>query len=133
VIRRSTWEGAGMLDERFRLAVVDLAYNYMLKQKGCRVYYTPCTEIVHFGSQSINQNVLASLRDQSHALLEFNQAYDYFGSSAVVKLLVRFAIKIRYWFKLLEYYLSSDKRVIKGPGAPSKEQAAQNAALRYSE
>ncbi len=34
VIRRSTWEQAGMLDERFRWAMPDLAYNYMLNQKG---------------------------------------------------------------------------------------------------
>src|SRR5208283_2760397 len=30
ILRRSTWKQAGVLDERFRLAVVDLAYNYML-------------------------------------------------------------------------------------------------------
>src|SRR5579859_6489167 len=34
IVRRSTWENAGMLDERFRLFVSDLAYNFMLKQKG---------------------------------------------------------------------------------------------------
>src|SRR5271165_6228902 len=37
VVRRSTWEQAGMLDERFRLALVDLAYNYILNRKGYKV------------------------------------------------------------------------------------------------
>ncbi len=32
VIRRSTWEQAGVLDERFHLFVVDWAYNFMLKK-----------------------------------------------------------------------------------------------------
>ena len=133
MLRRSTWEQAGMLDERFRLAVVDLAYNYMLKQKGYKLYYTPCAEVVHLGSQSINQNVLGSLRDQSRALVEFNQAYSYFGKSRWSKWLVRVAIFFRYYVKVLGYYLSSDKRVIKGPGAPSKEQAARAAQLRHSQ
>jgi GT2 family glycosyltransferase len=118
VVRRSTWENAGMLDERFRLAVVDLAYNLMLKKKGHVVHYTPCAEIIHFGSQSINQRALHSLRDQHQALSDFNDNYDYFGSSTLMKTVVRLAIRVRYGLKIMEYHLGSDKRVIKGPGAP---------------
>jgi GT2 family glycosyltransferase len=133
VIRRSTWERAGLLDERFRLALVDIAYNYRLRQKGYKVYYTPCAEVIHLGSQSINQNPLASLRDQRRALIEFSQSYDYFGKSAAVKAFVRVAVLLRYYLKAMEYFLGTDKRVIKGPGAPSKEQAARAAMLRNSE
>jgi GT2 family glycosyltransferase len=124
IVRRSTWENAGMLDERFRLFVSDLAYNFMLKQKGYPVYYTPCAEIVHFGSQSVNQNPQSSLRELHDALIVFNEAYDYFGKSRASKLLVRLAVKARDYFKRAEHYLSSDKRVIKGPGAPPKARAA---------
>lgn len=120
VIRRSTWENPGMLDERFRLFVSDLAYNFMLKQKGYMVYYTPCAEIVHFGSQSVNQTPQSSLRELHDALIAFNEAYDYFGRSRASKLLVRLAVKVRAGCKGAEYYLGSDKRVIKGPGAPPK-------------
>lgn len=123
VVRRSTWENAGLLDERFRLAVVDLAYNLMLNRKGYKVYYTPCAEVIHYGSQSINQRALHSLKDQHRALADFAEYYDYFGSGRVCKLLVRSGIKLRYALKLMEYYLSSDKRVIKGPGAPSLRSA----------
>lgn len=132
VIRRSTWEQAGMLDERFRLALVDLAYNYMLRQKGYQVYYTPCAEVIHLGSQSINQVARSSLRDQKQALIDFSEAYDYFGSSRLTKWLVRAAVTLRYWLKLLEYSLGRDKRVITGPGAPSREVAEQAALLRNS-
>jgi hypothetical protein len=124
MVRRSTWENAGMLDERFRLFVSDLAYNFMLKQKGYAVYYTPCAEVVHFGSQSVNQKPQSSLRELHEALIEFNEAYDYFGNSRASKLLVRLSVKARDYFKRTEYYLSSDKRVIKGPGAPPKAQAS---------
>ena len=120
VVRRSTWENAGMLDERFRLFVSDLAYNFMLKQKGYSVHYTPCAEIVHFGSQSVNQTPQSSLRELHDALIEFNESYDYFGKSRASKLLVRMAVRARDYFKRAEHSLSSDKRVIKGPGAPPK-------------
>jgi GT2 family glycosyltransferase len=120
VIRRSTWETAGMLDERFRLFVADLAYNYMLKQKGYVVHYTPAAEVVHFGSQSVNQNAQSSLRELHRALVEFNEAYDYFGKSATSKLLVRLAVTARDYCKRAEFHLSPDKRVIKGPGAPKQ-------------
>lgn len=120
VIRRSTWEQAGLLDERFRLFVSDLAYNFMLKQKGYAVHYTPCAEIVHYGSQSVNQDPSGSLGELHDALITFNEAYDYFGGSRASKLLVRLAVKARHRFKRAEHRLSSDKRVIKGPGAPPK-------------
>lgn len=123
MVRRSTWETAGMLDERFRLFVSDLAYNFMLKQKGYGVYYTPCAEIVHFGSQSVNQTPQSSLRELHEALIEFNEAYDYFGKSRASKLLVRLAVRVRDVLKRAENCVSSDKRVIKGPGAPAKARA----------
>ena len=130
IIRRSTWEQAGMLDERFLHYMPDLAYNYMLNQKGYKLYYTPCAEVVHFGSQSINQMGLNALRQQCQGLIEFSDAYDYFGSSKLTKAIVRAGIRFRYCIKVLEYCLSSDKRVIKGPGAPNKDVAAQATLLR---
>jgi len=120
VVRRSTWETAGMLDERFPHAMVDLAYNAMLLSKGCAVYYTPCAEVVHFGGQSINQLVLRSIRDQRDAFIRFNNYYDYFGGSRASKALVRVGVWLRYYIKLMEYRFGSDKRVIKGPGAPPR-------------
>ena len=130
MVRRSTWEQAGMLDERFRVALADLAYNYMLKQKGYKVFYTPCAEVIHYGGQSINQVPLSALREQCHSFIQFNDAYDYFGKSRLTKAIVRFGIRVRYCSKVLGYYLSSDKRVIKGPGAPRKDVAAQVSLMR---
>jgi GT2 family glycosyltransferase len=124
MVRRSTWENAGMLDERFQLFVSDLAYNFMLKQKGYAVHYTPCAEVVHFGSQSVNQHPESSLHELHNALIAFNEGYNYLGKSRVSKLMVRLAVRARNWLKHAEYYLSSDKRVIKGPGAPPKARAS---------
>jgi GT2 family glycosyltransferase len=118
IIRRSTWENAGMLDERFRMHVVDWAYNFMLKQKGYKVFYTPCAEVMHFGSQSQNQTALKSIRELHDGLIIFNDSYDYFGRSPLLKLVIRFGVHIRCWMKQAEFFLGKDKRVIKGPGAP---------------
>lgn len=119
VLRRSTWEQAGMLDDRFRLFVVDWAYNFMLLKKGYEVWYTPCAEIVHLGSQSVNQNAAHSIRELHEALITFSDAYDYFGKSAWIKWIVRMAVRTRCGLKLAELRLGRDKRVIKGPGAPA--------------
>ena len=92
----------------------------MLRQKGYAVHYTPVAEVVHFGSQSVNQQAKKSLAELHQALITFNDAYDYFGRSRASKLLVRLAVKARNGLKRAEFRLSSDKRVIKGPGAPRR-------------
>jgi GT2 family glycosyltransferase len=118
VIRRSTWEQAGMLDERLPHFQVDIAYNLMLKRNGYKVYYTPCAEVIHYGGQSINQMAKKKILELHGALADFNDYYDYFGSSRISKKCVRLALYIRCLIKLAEYHWGSDKRVIKSPGAP---------------
>jgi GT2 family glycosyltransferase len=120
VIRRSTWEQAGMLDERLPHFQVDIAYNLLLKRKGYKVYYTPCAEVIHYGGQSINQMAKKKILELHRALGDFNDYYDYFGSSWISKKCVRLALRIRCLIKLAEYRWGSDKRVIKSPGAPAR-------------
>ncbi len=118
VVRRETWERFGMLDERLPHFQVDLAYNLMLKRNGCRIYYTPIAEVIHYGSQSINQMPRKKIIELHRAIIDFNEYYDYFGTTRLLKLVVRGAVGIRCLLKIAEFHLSSDKRVIKGPGAP---------------
>ena len=93
------------------------------------MFYTPCAAVIHFGGKTASQDVLKALREQRQGLIDFSDAYDYFGKSRFTKALVRFGVWARYCSKVLGYYLSSDKRVIKGPGAPKKEIAAQYAPM----
>lgn len=130
VLRRDTWESAGLLDERFPLFQVDLAYCYMLLKKGYRLYYTPSAEVIHFGSQSVNQMAKKSIRAMHKGFYDFNEHYDYFGTTFAVKKIVACAIVLRYWFKLAEYYLSTDRRVIKGPGRSTLTNANQLEAVK---
>jgi GT2 family glycosyltransferase len=118
VVRRETWETYGMLDERLPHFQCDLAYNLMLKRQGAKVLYTPAAEVVHYGSQSINQMPKKKIIEQHQAMVVFNEHYDYFGKSRILKWMVRVAVGVRCMLKIAEFYLSNDKRVIKGPGAP---------------
>jgi hypothetical protein len=67
------------------------------------------------------------LQQQHKGFIDFSDHYDYFGSNPVMKQLVRWGVKIRYGIKLLELKLSKDKRVIKGPGAPTLDDAQRAA------
>ena len=69
----------GLLDERFRWAMPDLAYNYTLHQNGYKLFYTPCAAVVHFGGQTASQDVLRALHEQCQGLIDFSERYDYFG------------------------------------------------------
>ncbi len=123
IIRRSTWETVGLMDENFRWCMPDIAYNYTLYKRGFKLYYMPSVAVIHFGGQTASQNVLRSLCEQRDALIYFNEKYEYFGRGRLTKTLVRLGVYLRYYSKVLGYYLSSDKRVIKGPGAPPKKVA----------
>ena len=81
--------------------------------------------MVHFGSQSINQIGLRALREQCQGLIDFNEAYDYFGKSRLTKTHRASRNSVPVLHQSRGYYLSSDKRIIKGPGAPKEEVAAQ--------
>jgi hypothetical protein len=60
-------------------------WYFMLKQRGYKVYYTPCVEMIHCGSQSVNKTALKSIRDLLDALIVFSNTCDYCGSSRVTK------------------------------------------------
>jgi GT2 family glycosyltransferase len=114
-VRRTTWESVGMFDERFGQFMVDLAYNFTLNRRGHSVWYTPCAEVVHYGSRSIGQNPDAALRDETDAFIVFNETYGYFRQDWLSRMLVRFALKARLYIRLLELRARGDKRVAKGP------------------
>ena len=133
MMRRVTWENAGMFDERFGQFMVDLAYNFTLNQRGYQVWYTPCAEIIHYGSRSIGQNPVAALRDETEAFVLFNESYSYFHQNWLFKKLVRLALTARLCLRLTEHHLRTDKRVVKGPVAAYNRRAPNAVAVPSSE
>ena len=133
IVRRSTWEQIGMFDERFGQFMVDLAYNFTLQRQGFPVYYTPCAEIVHYGSRSIRQNPVAALRDETEAFILFNQAYAYFKPNWLFQPLVRAALRVRLFLRLMEHRIRTSNIIEKGPVASYSRQRTESMAVRSSE
>ncbi len=133
VLRRSTWEQVGMFDERFGQFMVDHAYNFTLGRRGYRIFYTPCAEVIHYGSQSIGQDPVRALREETEAFVMFNESYAYFSQSLPVKWLVRAALRTRLYVRLLEHYLRTDKRVVKGPVASYRARPTEKMVVPSSE
>jgi len=115
VVRRETWESAGMFDERFGQFMVDLAYNFTLNRRGLHVWYTPCAEVVHYGSRSIGQEPIAALRAETEAFILFNESYGYFRQDWLSRKLVRGTLKARLLLRLAEYHFGMRKPLAKGP------------------
>src|SRR5664279_5395650 len=132
IVRRSTWEQVGMFDERFGQFMVDLAYNFTLNQRGLRVYYTPCAEVIHYGSRSIGQNPVGALRDETEAFVLFNESYSYFRQDWLFKWLVRAALRTRLYLRLLEHHARTDKTMVKGPVASYTRKQSDSITVRSS-
>jgi len=115
VVRRETWESAGMFDDRFGQFMVDLAYNFTLNRRGYSVWYTPCAEVVHYGSRSIGQEPIAALRAETEAFILFNESYGYFRQDWLSRKLVRGTLKARLLLRLAEYHFGMRKPLAKGP------------------
>jgi len=95
--------------------MVDLAYDFTLNKRGYRVWYTPCAEVVHYGSRSIGQNPEASLREETEAFIRFNEAYGYFQQDWFSRQVVRAALRARLFLRLLEQQIIGDRVICKGP------------------
>ena len=132
MVRRSTWEQVGLFDERFGQFMVDLSYNFTLNQRGYRVFYTPCAEVIHYGSRSIGQNPVGALRDETEAFVLFNESYSYFRQNWLFKWLVRAALRTRLYIRLLEHHARTDKTVAKGPVAAYARRPADSMTVRSS-
>lgn len=120
LIRRSIWESIGLLDVRFPQLMADQAYCLKLQQAGKKIYYVPFAEVIHLGSQSLNQNSRKAILDLHEELKIFYNVF-YAPQNHVIKnWLAHLVIKGRCELKLLENWINKDKRLITGPGAPSQ-------------
>jgi GT2 family glycosyltransferase len=133
MMRRSTWESAGMFDERFGQFMVELAYNFTLNRRGLSVWYTPSAEVVHYGSRSIGQNPERSLREETEAFIQFNESYGYFRQSWLFKKVVRAALHFRLYIRLIEHSMRRDKAIVKGPVAAYKHRPGPSAQVPRDE
>lgn len=120
VIRREVWEDDGLLDERFKIAFVDLAYCAKLRQRAARVDYVGGAVVTHLGSQSINLSSSDEVRSRAAGLRQLYDAYLAQRDPAWKRPIVRAGIQAWGLLRRIEHRVSKDKRVITGPGAPKR-------------
>jgi len=53
-----------------------------------QVYYTRCAEIIHYGSQSVNQKAIAGIRMQHKGFINFRDHYDYLSFNQMIKFFI---------------------------------------------
>jgi GT2 family glycosyltransferase len=120
VIRRSVWDSGVYLDERFKIAFVDLAYCARLGQLGHRIDYVGGVSVVHLGSQSINLNSSSEVRSRADGLRLLYDEYLASRDPGWKRPIVRTGIAAWGILRRIEHRVSRDKRVITGPGAPKR-------------
>jgi len=118
LIRRSIWETVGLLDTRFPQLMADQAYCLKLQQAGKNIYYVPFAEVIHLGSQSLNQNSRNAIINLHQELKTFYDVFYVSRNHMIKNWLAHLVIRGRCQLKLLENWISRDKRLITGPGAP---------------
>lgn len=122
IIRRSTWEKYGMLDERFSLALVDLAYCLMLKNNNEEVWYFANSTVMHYGSQTVNMNGKKEIQLLHKAIRDFYKYYYKNQHSFVTQRIIYVLIWFRQLLKQLEFKLKRNKQVFGGVGVKSKKE-----------
>ena len=118
VISRQVLQKVGVLDENFFLYNADLDYNKRIKDAGYNIYYLPQPQIIHYGGVSINQNSFRGLIEQHQGMWLMYKKHYAAQRNKLVNCLIFSAIFLRLQVKIFLTFLSKDKRVIKGPGAP---------------
>lgn len=81
-------QSIGLLDERYFIWFEEVDYCKMVRNKGFEVWYTPQTEVVHYGGQSFGQ-VFAPRKQRymDQSLIKYFQKHGRPISAAVVYLL----------------------------------------------
>lgn len=55
IVRKKVIDEIGFMDERFYMFFDEVDWCYRIKQAGYKIYFTPATQIIHHGGQSIRQ------------------------------------------------------------------------------
>ena len=71
MIPRKTLHDVGMFDKEFPIFFNEVDWLYRAKQKGWNAYFTPSTEIVHFGGASTRQVKPEMMRESHRSLARF--------------------------------------------------------------
>ena len=71
LVRKEAMDEVGLLDEDYFMYGEDIDWCYRIHRAGWKIFYTPCTEIVHFRGESGRSVPLRILYRKSKAMSIF--------------------------------------------------------------
>ncbi|MBN2457231.1 MAG: glycosyltransferase family 2 protein [Sedimentisphaerales bacterium] len=99
LVRREAIDQVGMMDERFFMYGEETDWCYRFKKSGCKVFFTPCAQIIHFGGQSTRQRATEMiLRRMGSRLLFFEKhggRLEY--ATACLLIALFFFLRVPFW------------------------------------
>ena len=105
LMRKSTLEKVGLLDETFFMYGEDIDLSYRIQLGGYKNYYFPETTIIHYKGESTKKGSLNYVKVFYNAMVIFARKHFPSGKAGVFALLIHLAIYFRA-------FLSISKRVL---------------------
>ena len=96
MVRKTTIDEIGLLDETFFMYGEDIDWCYRIKQAGWRITYYPKTRIIHYKGSSAKKKRWSMLWEFHRAMLIYYNKHLAREKGMLVNLLVYLAIYLRY-------------------------------------
>jgi len=98
LIRKSTLDLTGYLDEDFFMYGEDIDLSYRITKKGFAIYYVPTTSIIHYKGESTSKSSLNYILTFYQAMLIFIRKHPEFkGQQSLIKMAIYFHGLIRFF------------------------------------
>jgi GT2 family glycosyltransferase len=95
LLRRSSLDRVGVLDERFFVYLEEVDLCYRLARSGATIIYLPSAQVIHYGGQSSIQNLDVRVVARYRSLLLYFQKHFPRWYVALVRLIIAFQMVLR--------------------------------------
>ncbi len=106
LLRKSTLEKTGLLDETFFMYGEDIDLSYRILQAGFKNYYYPETTIIHYKGESTKKSSVNYVRMFYNAMIIFAQKHFSEGKAKAFSFLIHMAIYLRALIALFSRFFS---------------------------
>ncbi len=102
LLRKSTLEKTGLLDETFFMYGEDIDLSYRITQAGYKNYYFPETTIIHYKGESTKKGSLNYVKVFYNAMIIFSRKHFSGGKANIFAFLIQSAIYFRAFISILK-------------------------------
>ena len=102
LLRKSTLEKTGLLDETFFMYGEDIDISYRITQAGFKNYYFPKTTIIHYKGESTKKGSLNYVKVFYNAMIIFSRKHFSGGKASIFAFLIQSAIYFRAFISILK-------------------------------